>query len=180
MLRTFGAERSSAGVKGTDRHGNGWLNLQRSSHLYPISFIPGRVNASPSNTKGGSPVRESRPPGSVRGVPSNGHSYRDRSAEGRSGITERSDSALSNSFLEVSRTPPPCHLAEFRGEAFGICATLLTAYFGCQRSSVGFSSVTHIFQATNPIPTRPPRASLSFPEPHLLHRENAAATLQAH
>jgi hypothetical protein len=77
------------------------------------------------------------------------------------------------------RTPPPCHLAEFRGEAFGICATLLTAYFGCQRSSVGFSSVTHIFQATNPIPTRPPRASLSFPEPHLLHRENAAATLQA-
>ena len=85
MLRTFGAERSSAGVKGTDRYGNRWLNLQRSSHLYPISFIPGRVNASPSNTKDGSPVRESRPPGSVRGVPSNGHSYRDRSAEGRSG-----------------------------------------------------------------------------------------------
>ena len=31
-----------------------------------------------------------------------------RSAEGRSGITERSNSALCNSFLEVSRTPPPC------------------------------------------------------------------------
>jgi hypothetical protein len=78
MLRTFGAERSSAAAKGTDRHGNGWLNLQRSSYLYPISFIPGRVNASPSDTQGGSPVRESRPPGSVRGVPSNGHPYRDR------------------------------------------------------------------------------------------------------
>src|SRR4029434_192033 len=78
MLRTFGAERSSAAAKGTDRHGNGWLNLQRSSYLYSISFIPGRVNASPSDTQGGSPVRESRPPGSVRGVPSNGHPYRDR------------------------------------------------------------------------------------------------------
>jgi hypothetical protein len=29
-------------------------------------------------TQGGSPVRESRPPGSVRGAPSNGCSYRDR------------------------------------------------------------------------------------------------------
>ena len=29
-------------------------------------------------TRGGSPVRESRPPGSVRGVPSNGHPYRDK------------------------------------------------------------------------------------------------------
>src|SRR5258705_769598 len=77
MLWTFGAERSSAAAKGTDRHGNGWLNLQRSSYLYPISFIPGRVNASPSDTQGGSPVRESRPPGSVRGVLSNGHPYRD-------------------------------------------------------------------------------------------------------
>jgi hypothetical protein len=29
-------------------------------------------------TQGGSPVREIRPPGSVPGVPSNGHSYRDK------------------------------------------------------------------------------------------------------
>jgi hypothetical protein len=43
----------------------------------PVSFIPGRANASPSNTQGGSPVREIRPPGSVRGVFSNWHSYRD-------------------------------------------------------------------------------------------------------
>src|ERR1700730_16807383 len=77
MLWTFGAERSSDGVKGTDRHGNGSLNLQPSSYLYPVSFIPGRANASPSNTQGGSPVRESRPPGSVRGAPSNGCPYRD-------------------------------------------------------------------------------------------------------
>src|SRR6267142_3814217 len=57
----------------------------------------------------------------------------------------RGPNSLLSSFGRQSpprRTPPPCHLAEFRGEAFGICATLLTAYFGCQRSSVGFSSVT--------------------------------------
>src|SRR6202158_2328320 len=77
MLWTFGAERSSDGVKGTDRHGNGSLNLQPSSYLYPVSFIPGQANASPSNTQGGSPVRESRPPGSVRGASSNGCPYRD-------------------------------------------------------------------------------------------------------
>src|ERR1700704_2256831 len=77
MLWPFGKGRSSAGVKETDRHGHGLLNLQRSSYLYPVSFIPGRANASPSNTQGGSPVREIRPPGSVRGVLSNGHSYRD-------------------------------------------------------------------------------------------------------
>jgi len=80
MLWTSGAERSSVGVKGTDQHGNGSLTLQRSSYLYPVSFIPGRANASPSNTQGGSPVRESRPPGSVRGAPSNGCPYRDRTA----------------------------------------------------------------------------------------------------
>ena len=32
-------------------------------------------------TRGGSPVRELRPPGSVRGVPSNAHPYRDRAQE---------------------------------------------------------------------------------------------------
>jgi hypothetical protein len=77
MLWPFGKGRSSAGVKETDRPGRGLLNLQRSSYLHPVSFIPGRANASPSNTQGGSPVRESRPLGSVRGVLSNGHSYRD-------------------------------------------------------------------------------------------------------
>jgi hypothetical protein len=35
------------------------------------------LRALPSFTRGGSPVRESRTPGSVRGVPGNGHPYRD-------------------------------------------------------------------------------------------------------
>ena len=58
--------------------GRGSLNMPRSSYLQSVSFILGRANASPSNTQGGSPVRESCTPGSVRGVLSNGHSYRDR------------------------------------------------------------------------------------------------------
>src|SRR5271166_4375389 len=63
--------------QGTDLHGNGLLNSPRSSYLQFVSFILGRANASPSNTQGGSPVRESRPPGSVRGASSNGCPYRD-------------------------------------------------------------------------------------------------------
>src|SRR6516165_9641090 len=77
MLWTFGAGRSNAAVNGTVLHGRGSLNLPRSSYLQSVSFILGRANASPSNTQGGSPVRESCTPGSVRGVLSNGHSYRD-------------------------------------------------------------------------------------------------------
>ena len=41
------------------------------------SFILGPTNALPSLTQGGSPVRESRTLGSVRGVPGNRHPYRD-------------------------------------------------------------------------------------------------------
>ena len=74
----LGEGRSSAAVNGTDLHGNGLLNLLRSSYLQSVFFILGRANASPSNTRGGSPVRESRPPGSVRGASSNGCPYRDR------------------------------------------------------------------------------------------------------
>ncbi len=43
-----------------------------------VSFTRGHATASPSNTQGGSRMRESRPYGSVRGAPSNGCPYRDR------------------------------------------------------------------------------------------------------
>jgi hypothetical protein len=42
------------------------------------SFIPGDMIALPSNTQGGSPVRELRPPGFVRGALSNEFPPRDR------------------------------------------------------------------------------------------------------
>ena len=41
------------------------------------SFIHGPACALPPNTQGGSPVRKLRPPGSVRGVRCEAHSYRD-------------------------------------------------------------------------------------------------------
>src|SRR3954468_13474916 len=44
------------------------------------SFIPGRVNVSPSDTQGGSRVPELGPLGSVRGALSNGSPYRDSHA----------------------------------------------------------------------------------------------------
>ena len=97
MLWTFGAGRSNAAVNGTVLHGRGSLNLPRSSYHQFVSFILGRANASPSNTQGGSPVRESRPPGSVRGVLSNGHPYRDRLRRD----SEWSETALLDAF-EVS------------------------------------------------------------------------------
>jgi hypothetical protein len=40
------------------------------------SSIHGPISVSPSNTRGRSPVPELGVPGSVRGVLSNGHSYR--------------------------------------------------------------------------------------------------------
>src|SRR6202011_1529540 len=40
------------------------------------SFTPGQTSASPSRIQGGSRMRECRTSGSVRGVPSNGHPYR--------------------------------------------------------------------------------------------------------
>src|SRR5271166_6336169 len=101
MLWTFGEGRSSAGVKGTDLHGKGLLNLPRSSYLQFVSFILGRANASPSNTQGGSPVRESRPPGSVRGAFSNGCPYRDRLGLLYSAISKWSKTTCGDSFVGV-------------------------------------------------------------------------------
>src|SRR5258708_28663446 len=100
MLWTFGEGRSSAAVNGTDLHGNGLLNLLRSSYLQSVFFILGQANASPSNTQGGSPVRESRSPGSVRGVLSNGHSYRDRPSKDHSTERNRSRTRLQLVLLE--------------------------------------------------------------------------------
>ena len=50
----------------------------RESVFQRLAWVRGAARgASSFITRGGSPVRELRPPGSVRGVPSNGHPYRD-------------------------------------------------------------------------------------------------------
>jgi len=59
----FGAVASVIILRGTKLRD--WL---LTGCLPRMSFIPGRVFALPSNTQGGSPVRELRTPGSVRGV----------------------------------------------------------------------------------------------------------------
>jgi hypothetical protein len=58
----------------------------RESVSQRLDWVRGAARgASSLITRGGSPVRELRPPGSVRGVPSNGHPYRDRTARGEPG-----------------------------------------------------------------------------------------------
>jgi len=63
----------------------------------PEFYTPGPNNALPPNTQGGSPVRELRPPGSVRGVFRNGYSYRNAAPQG---LTELQNVRSSNLLLE--------------------------------------------------------------------------------
>ena len=53
---------------------NGWRPIGCRLRAF---FIRGLTSALPLHTRGGSPVRELRTPGSVRGVSSNGYLYRD-------------------------------------------------------------------------------------------------------
>ena len=81
-----------------DRHrrGSGWRSWLTTGCRNRESFIRGRTSASPSNTRGGSRMRELRTYGSVRGAPGNGRPYRDQSllvseaSRGRGANAERS------------------------------------------------------------------------------------------
>jgi hypothetical protein len=71
------------------------------------------LRAPSSITQGGSPVRESRTPGSVRGVPSNGHSYRDRPSKDHSSLKNAPECDYSSFYVTSGTgTPLPC-CAEF-------------------------------------------------------------------
>jgi putative transposase len=78
MLWTSGDVRLSAAAKKTTLRGIASLDLRRPFCPYRASFIHGPTLGLPLLTRGGSPVRELRTPGSVRGVCSNAHPYRDR------------------------------------------------------------------------------------------------------
>src|SRR5512144_2203934 len=97
------------------------------SHVSPnigcrprASFIRGRIDASPSITRGGSPVRESRTPGSVRGVFSNGHPYRDNPVkfvsnrslviEGRNANAVLMDQPLTSALVCVAAQAKASHM----------------------------------------------------------------------
>ena len=74
---TSGGARFGGEAKKIGRDGNGWHKLLMRGYQHRAFFNRGQANVLPPNTQGGSPVRESRPPGSVRGVSSNGYPYRD-------------------------------------------------------------------------------------------------------
>src|SRR6266567_9631538 len=77
MSWTFGDVRSCAAAKRTTPPGIDSLDSRRTFCSSRASFIRGRMLASPSLTQGGSRMPESGPFGSVRGVCSNAHPYRD-------------------------------------------------------------------------------------------------------
>src|SRR6202049_3649632 len=77
MLWIFGDVRLSAAAKRTTPLGIDSLVSRRTFCPSLASFIRGRTLASPSLTQGGSRMPESGPFGSVRGVCSNAHPYRD-------------------------------------------------------------------------------------------------------
>src|ERR1700694_583429 len=82
MSWTFGDVRLSVAAKRTTPLGIDSLDSQRTSCLSRASSIRGRTLASPSLTQGGSRMPELGPFGSVRGVCSNAHPYRDIECSG--------------------------------------------------------------------------------------------------
>ena len=74
---TYGERHCVGEASGTSPHGSTFEESLTDGSRMLVSSIPGQKHASPPTTQGGSPVRELRPPGSVRGVTSNGYSYRD-------------------------------------------------------------------------------------------------------
>src|SRR6266576_3633360 len=77
-----GGARFDGAVKRTARRGHGSRSWLTTSFPNPASFILGQASALPSNTQGGSRMRESRTYGSVRGACSNGRPYRDPASDG--------------------------------------------------------------------------------------------------
>ena len=75
--RRSGDARCGGAARRTDRRGSGSRGWPTTGSPSRASFIPGRSSASPSNTRGGSRMREFRTYGSVRGALSNGRPYRD-------------------------------------------------------------------------------------------------------
>src|ERR1700681_3071392 len=76
---TYGDARLGGAVSGTDSLGHGLQSWLMTGSLNRESFIPGQAYALPSNTQGGSRMREFRSYGSMRGTASNGRLYREQS-----------------------------------------------------------------------------------------------------
>src|ERR1700730_17850857 len=77
MSPDSGGARFDGAVKRTARSGHGSRSGLTTSFPKPASVVLAQASALPSNTQGGSRMRESRTYGSVRGACSNGRPYRD-------------------------------------------------------------------------------------------------------
>jgi RNA-directed DNA polymerase len=75
---TSGDARSGGAAKRIVRPGRGWRDWRATSSPRRGSFTSGPTPVSPSTTRGGSRMRESRTYGSVRGARSNARPYRDQ------------------------------------------------------------------------------------------------------
>ena len=77
MSSTSGDAPCAGAARRIERHGRQWTGWRIAGCPSPGYPIPGPLNASASNTQGGSRMREFRPYGSVRGARSNARPYRD-------------------------------------------------------------------------------------------------------
>ena len=77
MWPDSGTARCGDAARGTRPPGCGPRSWRRTGSRSREPFILGRKSGSPSDTQGGSRMRECRMYGSVRGAPGNGRSYRD-------------------------------------------------------------------------------------------------------
>ncbi len=73
----LGCGPSAAEASATSSHGPRSIGWRNAGSQDRVSFIHGQAYASPSNTQGGSRMRECCTYGSERGAPSNGRPYRD-------------------------------------------------------------------------------------------------------
>ena len=101
-----GGARSGGAVKRTALRGPGSRSWRTTSFPHRASFIPGRANVSPSNTQGGSRIRESRLYGSERGARREARSYRDPAPCTACHRGELGDDRRPFVRKRTSRTPP--------------------------------------------------------------------------
>src|SRR5216683_1784184 len=110
MSLTSGDARSGDAARKMAQAGTGLGGWRTIGSPNRTSFILGRRRASPSLTRGGSRMRESRTYGSVRGALSNGRPYRDRGA---------------------------CHRARIRATRWLAMTALQRIVFGCLKIESG-------------------------------------------
>jgi hypothetical protein len=108
----YGGARSGDAVRKTTRPGSGCCAWSTTGFPSRPSFIPGPASASPSDTRGGSRMRESRTYGSVRGARSNARPYRDSlgdegSRAQRDVLSAPSRRAISATFSQRRAAPHP-------------------------------------------------------------------------